>query len=372
MSVDAYHESSTHRPGYHRGSMRVVFLLLALCLAACGSGGTAGDPEARIRVRLENHDPHLYEVASVDLYLERDHLVVVDRLAAPAGRLLEFPVEVMVQRPSGTGPLLVVATPRSSGGEPLGEGETRVTNGGAITAVTVALFSDRNSPSRGRMGAGPDGGGGEDAGRAVPDAAMLADAAQDVGAPPDLISDACTPRTHHLIAQAVISLDYGSVPRDREDSRVSVSSGFSHEHVHDFVGWMRFDLSAVPAGARLTSASVSLVLSRPPQVAPRLAIVYSASDNWDPATLTSDLADEVVRTARVSEDLGLPHSARASYPLAPELYAPFFAADLNDGAVTLGMISTTAPMEPESWADFYGLDPPETAPALDLVTCEPN
>jgi hypothetical protein len=363
-------------PGIMGGFMRLLAVLLASCLAACGSGGASGsaaDPEVRIKVRLENQDPHLYEVASVDLDLERDNVVVHDRLSAPTGRLLEFPVEVIVKIPIGPGLLLVEATPRGAKGEALGGGEARVmATSGTIATVTVGLLSDRNRPSRVQVGAGADGGP-EDAEVTPPDAAAAdAELPPDAAPAADLAPESCTPRTHHLVAQAVVSLDYGSLPRDREDTRVAVSSGFAHDHVHDFVGWMRFDLRALPAGARLTSASVSLVLARPPSLVPPLAIVYSNSDGWDPATLTSDMSEEVARTARVSGELGPPHSARGTYALDPQLYAPFFAGDLADGAVTLGMISTTAPMAPETWADFYGLDPPELAPALDLVTCDPN
>jgi hypothetical protein len=283
-------------------------------------------------------------------------------------------VEVIVKVPIGAGMLLVEATPRGTNGEALGGGEARVmATSGAIATVTIGLLSDRNRPSRGRVGAGADGGPAEDAEAPLPDAAADAELPPDAPTPAaDLALEACTMQTHHLAAQLVVSLDYGSLPRDREDTRVAVSSGFAHDHVHDFVGWMRFDLRSLPAGARLTSARVSLVLARPPSVVPPLAIVYSNSDGWDPATLTSDMAEEVARTARVSGELGPPHSGRGIYALDPQLYAPFFASDLADGAVTLGMVSTTAPMAPETWADFYGLDPPELAPFLDLVTCDPN
>jgi hypothetical protein len=351
--------------------MRLVRLLPVLWLAACAGGGGA-DGEVRIKVRLENHDPHLYDVAAVDLDLRRDNVVVRDRLAALAGQLLTFPVEVIVKVPIGAGALLVEAIPRDREGQALGGGEGQVTAAsGSIAAVTVALLSDRNRPARGRAGAGTDGGLLADAAAppedAAPDAAPQADGPEPTA---DAAPEPCVPRTHRLPASAVLSLDYGPPPRDREDTRVAVSSGFSHDHVHDFVGWMRFDVRVVPDSARLTSAKVSLVLTRSPMVIPPLAILYSATDRWDPATLTSDLAELIARTARVSGDLGPPRNGRADYQVDPERYRTFFAGDLADDAVTLGLVSTTPPMAPESWADFYGLDPTDLAPTLELETCE--
>jgi hypothetical protein len=355
--------------------MRVVWILLALALAGCRSAAPGDvDSDVRVKIRLESHDPHLYDVAAVDLDLQRDNVVVHDRLAAPAGHLLEFPVEVIIKVPIGAGALLVAATPRDVGGQPLGGGEAQVmAASGAIATVTVALLSDRNRPTRGRMGAGADAGAPADVSGVEADAAPPPDAmvAADLPPPlPDAPPISCTARTRHLVAQVVVSVDYGTAPRDREDVRVAVSSGFSHEHVHDFVGWMRFDLKDIPATARLTSAKLSLVLTRMPMVVPPLGILYSASDDWDAESLTSEKAESVERTARVSGDLGPPRNARADYPLDPARYGPFFAGDLADGAVTLGMISTTPLMAPETWADFYGLDPPELSPALDLETCE--
>jgi hypothetical protein len=260
----------------------------------------------------------------------------------------------------------VSATPRAQDGEALGGGEAEVTAAaGSIATVTVPLLSDRNRATRGRM-SGPDGGE-VDAG--VPDAA--ADAAPEAGGPG--LNDAsgpCTPQTRRLPAVAVKSVDYGTPPRDREDDRVSVSSGFAHDHIHAYVAWMRFDLSEVPDRARLQAARLSLVLVRAPTGTPELLVLYSATDNWDPATLTSETAEQIERSDQVSEPLGPPKPSRALYPLSADRYRAFFTRDLADDAVTLGLFSATPPAEPEAWADFYGLDPQQYAPVLELETCE--
>lgn len=348
----------------------IAATLLAALVTACGSGGSPAGGEVRLRVRLENHDSHLYDVTAVDLDLKRDNVLVHDRLSAPSGQLLEFPVEVIVQVPIGAGPLVVEAIARGENAVVLGGGEGQVTaTAGSIAMVTIGLLSDRNRPSRGRMGAGSDGGMPEDAAPPPPD---VANPPEDAAVPiaPDAAAVPCTPHTRHLLAQTVTSVDWGPEPRDSADNRVAVSSGFAHNHIHDFVAWMRFDLREVPDGARLTSAALSVVLIRPPTLTPQLAILYSAVDDWNPETLTSNTAELVPRTARISGDLGPPQRARGQYAIDPALYAPHFTADLTDDAVTLGLISTTPPMEPEAWADFYGLEPMNLAPALDLVTCE--
>ena len=347
--------------------MRIVATAAAFTLLACGSSSTTTGEDVRIKVRLENQDSHLYDVASVDLDLRRDNVVVHDRLAAAAGRVLDFPAEVIVKVPIGPGTLMVEATPRGDDGRALGGGEGQVTAAsGTIAAVTVSLLSDRNRPTRGRM-AGPDGGAEPDA---APDAAPPDATFEPDGPAPDLPSTPCTPQSRRLPAVAVVSVDYGSLPRDREDDRVSVSSGYGHEHIHAFVGWMRFELKGIPAGARLVAARLSLVLVRPAMGAPDLVVLYSASDDWDPGKLTSDTAEEVERTDQVSSPLGAPRPARALYALEPDRYRPHFAGDLADGLVTLGMFSATSPSAPEAWADFYGLEPDELAPVLELETCE--
>jgi hypothetical protein len=344
--------------------MRIAAALSLLALLACSSNGSSSgtDGDVRIKVRLENTDTHLYEVASVDLDLKRDNVVVRERLAAAPGRVLEFPAELIVKVPIGPGALMVSATPRGPDGQELGGGEGEVTAAAdTIVTVTVALLSDRNRPIRGRM-SGPDAGLDVDAG--APDAVVEADAAPE----PD--GGACSPHSRRLPAVAVLSLDYGSLPRDREDDRVSVSSGLAHEHIHAFVGWMRFDLTEVPDHARLTAARVSLVLVRAPAGATNLIVLYSATQGWDPAELTSDTAEQIERTDQVSEPLGPPRPSRALYPLDPARYRGYFARDLAGHAVTLGMFSATPPGEPEAWADFYGLEPEQYAPVLELETCE--
>src|SRR5437773_9894268 len=104
---------------------------------------------------------------------------------------------------------------------------------------------------------------------------------------------------------------------------------------------MRFDLSRVPDRAVITGLRVSVVLTRPPQSAPRLAILYSAKDDWDPGQLTSDTAELVPRTAPVSGDLGPPRNGRGDYAVDVGLYRPLWAADLADHAITLGCVPTT-------------------------------
>jgi hypothetical protein len=354
--------------------MRLVPILLALGLVAGCSSGSEG--EVRVRVHLENRDPHLYDVASVDLDLKRDNVVIQEHLAAPAGQVLSFPADVILKVPIGAGPLVVDAIARASNGAGLGGGEGQVTvSAGSIAALTVELFSDRNRPTRGRPGVGSDGGV-EDA---APSDAGAADGAPEDTAPappPDAApapvdaSAPCTSRSYHLTPSAVVSVDYGSFPRDREDGRVAVSAGFAHEHIHDFVGWMRFDLGGVPDRATLTSMKVLLVLIRPPTNVPQLALVYSSNDQWDPALLTSDTAEMVPRTARVSGDLGPPRPARGAYAVDVATYAPYWPADLRDNALTLGIIATNPADSPEAWADFYGLGDPLLSPALELETCE--
>jgi hypothetical protein len=350
-----------------------VSFVLAAASAGCASNTGPGTPaDVRIKVRLENQDPHLYDVTTVDLDLRRDNVVVHDSVG-DTDHPFAFPSEVIIKVPIGAGPLTIEATPRGGSGVSLGGGEgTVVATGDAVASVTIGLLSDRNRPSRGHNPE-PDAGLAPDA--AAPDAEVAAGApdagADEAIATPDGPAPACTPRTHHLVAQAVVSVDYGSLPRDREDSRVSVSSGFAHDHVHAFVGWMRFDLSEIPPGAKLNAMNVGLVLTMDPEGhVPRLAIVYSADDQWDPDTLTSETADTLPRTAPLSGDLGTLRSARALYPVDVSRYQSYWAGDLADHLVTIGMISTTAPDSPETWCDFYGLDPAELAPYLDLETCE--
>jgi hypothetical protein len=347
--------------------MRIVAILPVLALLACTSSGGATS-DVRIKVRLENQDSHLYDVASVDLDLKRENVVIRERLAAATGHVLDFPAEQIVKVPIGPGALMVTATPRGQDGQPLGGGEGAVTaSAEAIATVTVPLLSDRNRPTRGRM-SGADGGLEADAG--APDAALAPDAAPEPDGPEaDGPPVACSPKSRRLPAVAVKSVDYGSLPRDREDDRVSISSGFAHDHIHAFVGWMRFDLTEIPDGARLEGARLSLVLERITGT-PDLIVLYSATDGWDPAQLTSDNAEQVERTDQVSEPLGAPKPSRALYPLNAGRYRPFFAGDLKDNAVTLGMFSATPPTEPEAWGDFYGLDPQQLAPVLEVDTCE--
>jgi hypothetical protein len=162
--------------------MRVLAALPILALLACKST-SADDLDVRIKVRLENQDSHLYDVASVDLDLERDNVVVREHLGGSAGHLLDFPVEVIVKVPIGPGALVVEATPRDQDGQALGGGEGQVTAvRDTVAALTVSLLSDRNRPSRGRM-TGPDGGLLEpDA--TVPDGALDPDAGPGPDVPP--------------------------------------------------------------------------------------------------------------------------------------------------------------------------------------------
>lgn len=347
--------------------MRLAALTPALLLVACKSAGTGGDADVRIKVRLENQDSHLYDVASVDLDLKRENVVVHDRLGAAAGHVLDFPAEVIVKVPIGAGALQVEAIARGGDGQVLGGGEGQVTAAAdTIAAVTVMLLSDRNRPTRGRVG-GADGGTEVDA---APDAAEPDAARPDLAPEPDTPPAPCTPHSYRLPAVAVVSVDYGSLPRDREDNRVSVSTGYGHEHIHAFVGWMRYDLTSIPDQARLVAARLSLVLVRPPTEMPALVVLYSSTDDWDPGKLTSETAEQVERTDQVSGDLGPPRPARALYPIEADRYRSHFAADLADDAVTFGMFSATSPSAPEAWADFYGLDPEQLAPVLELDTCE--
>jgi hypothetical protein len=305
---------------------------------------------------------------------------------APPGSFLTFPVEAIVPVPIGEGALLVEATPRAATELVLGSGEGQVTaTRGAIAEVTVELFSERLRPSRVRTGPGadpePDAAAlaatdgpptlaGPDAGAATVDATDPApgDAAAAADQRPDPVP--CAPRTRQLVAEEVVSVDYSlDPPRDAASELVRVASGISHEHQHDFVGWIRFSFAEVPAHATLSSLKVSLVLHSQPQVPPPLAIVYSGSDRWD-RRLTSEMAEAIPRTARVSGELGLPRNARAEYPVDAALYRQFWAADLADDAVSFGIISTSPPQEPETWADFHGRQQMLLAPVLELVTCE--
>jgi hypothetical protein len=360
--------------------MRIVLVPLLLTALAAGAGcrgggGAGGDGDVRVQVRLQNEDPHLYDVATVDLDLRRDNVVIQEHLTAPAGQVLSFPTELILKVPIGAGPLTVDAIARAGNGAEMGGGQGQVTvTAGAIAALTIQLLSDRNRATRGHPGVGGDGGA-EDAGLADKDGPLAADTG--VPPPPDAAlppppdaAGPCSPHSYRLTPVVVVSVDYGSLPRDSEDTRVAVSAGYAHEHIHDFVGWMRFDLRGVPDRAVLTAMKVALVLIRPPTNIPQLALVYSTNDQWQAGELTSNTAESVPRTARVSGDLGPPRPARALYAADPARYAPYWPADLQDNALTLGITATNPPDSPEAWADFHGLGDPLLAPVLELETCE--
>lgn len=353
--------------------MRIVSILLATALAAvaCSGAAPASDPDLRIRIRLETSDPHLVGVASVDLALRRENVVVNERVAPGADGALGFPLEVVVKVPIGPGPLAVEAVPRSAAGLALGGGEGQViAAAGTLPAVTVVLSSERQRPVRVQMGAGEAR---LDAAAPPPvaDAGAVPDGSGPVGGAPDAGDPPCELRTRQVVAQAVLSLDYSpEPPRDQASALVRVASGFDHGHHHDFVGWIRFPLSGVPERAALTSMKVSLVLAMPPFRAPPLAITYTVNDGWTPGALPSEMAELVPRTARVSGELGLPRSSRGEYAVDVAMYERFWAGDLADDAVTLGIISTSPYEAPETWADFHGLEQELLAPVLELTTCE--
>jgi hypothetical protein len=79
----------------------------------------------RIKVRLENQDSHLYDVASVDLDLRRDKRGGARSPGGGGGTVLDFPAEVIVKVPIGPGTLMVEATPRGDDGRALGGGRAR-------------------------------------------------------------------------------------------------------------------------------------------------------------------------------------------------------------------------------------------------------
>jgi hypothetical protein len=362
----------------------VCATLMLVALGGCGEGSGGGGQsqgDVRLRVRMATSDPHLLGVAGVDLDLNRDNVVVRDRVSAPAGAMLSFPLEAIVRVPIGPGPLHIEATARMADGTALGGGAGDGTvAAGDIVTITVEMYSNRGRPSRSRPDAGisdpVDSGAGVDAAAppvdtaGAPEAAADASQAQPEAGPLDMGPPPCQARTHQLIAQEVVSVDNGPPPKEPTDTRVLVSSGFAHNHVHDYVGWMRFDLSQIPERATVTSMKVSLELEQVPSSSPPLAILYSSNDGWNAQTLTSETAERVPRTARVSGDLGMPGARRQSYAVDVALYRSYWAGDLADNALTLGMISTTAPDAPETWANFYGLDSAAVSPALELVTCE--
>jgi hypothetical protein len=388
--------------------MLVILATVAVVVAvgACGGGGSGGAVEPlRVRVRLENRDVHLYDVASVELNLIRGNVTVTERISAGPGRTLTFPVEAEIVVPEVTGALRGEAIARGADGSELGGGEGEAgAASGRISALTIELHSIRSRPSRGRTGT-PDGGldpdgppASDGGGSPTPDAgparmdARSGDGAGggageagtgnpdggDSGAggagPPDAVADVpappCIERRHRLPATGVVSVDYGSVPRDAKDLRVAVSSGLDHNHVHDFVGWIRFDLTGVPDRAALLAMAVSLELEVRSTVPPRLGIFYSANDGWSPVVVASETAEMIARTARVSADLGPPLPRRSEYPVEVARYQQFWAADVADNAVTLGLVSLTPADAPETWAYFHGLAVPVLAPYLEVTTCE--
>jgi hypothetical protein len=140
--------------------------------------------------------------------------------------------------------------------------------------------------------------------------------------------------------------------------------------VHDYVGWIRFRLAEVPAQAKLVSAAITLTLEEPGMGPPPLAIIHCTNDAWNIDDLSIDKPEVLPRGPRVSAPLGPAVRGRKSYPLDVDLYGKLWTADLGDNAVTLGMVSTTPLDEPETWSNFYGLDPAESAPVLELTTCE--
>jgi hypothetical protein len=346
----------------------VRLAILCTLVLACGSTSTPGDPttEPRLKLTLSTKDPHLVGVARVDLQLRRANVFFSEQVVGPGGQLV-LPVEVVVKVPIGPGALDIEATVRGATGDVVGDGVGQAVAPASGTAgASLELYSLRTDrPSRRPTIA--DGGVEEDA---APDGAPDAPPTVMPDAGADASPDAgCANKSYRLVASAVVGVDYGSIPRDQVDSRVTVSSGFGHGHVHDFVGWMRFDLDSVPASAQLVSLRVLLQLDQSSSPPPPLSMLYSPTDNWNPATITSETAELIMRGARVAGDLGFPMSGRAPYAVDVARYRPFWAADLRDKVVTLGMVSTTSPDIPETWAYFESLTG-RYPPALDLTTCE--
>jgi hypothetical protein len=357
--------------------MSRLWNLGAVLVLACSSTSTPGEAggEPRLRLRLTTKDPHLVGVARVELQLRRDNVFFSEQVSGSGGQGLALPAELVVKVPIGAGALQIDATVRGLSGEVVGDGTAQAVAPASGTAeASLELYSLRTDrPSRRPTVA--DGGVEEDA--ALPDAApdkppVPIDAGGEAGPsdaaplPPDA---GCTSKSYRLVASAVVGVDYGSIPRDQVDSRVAVSSGFGHMHVHDFVGWMRFDLDDIPANAELVSLKILLQLDQSSSPPPPLGILYSPTDKWNPAIITSDTAEMITRGARVASDLGFPLPGRAPYAVDVAKYRPFWSGDLRDKAVTLGMISTTTPDIPETWAYFESLTG-RYPPALDLTTCE--
>jgi hypothetical protein len=196
----------------------------------------------------------------------------------------------------------------------------------------------------------------------------LADAAGGTGGEAD--ATGCIEQTRRLIATKWLSVDHGPAPADAPRREpVEVSRGVSHDHEHDTVSWFQFDLSALPEHATLRKLTLS-VYGLTNEGSPTLVLYYADFDLWNPASAS---ADDIFRTASVGNGNPL-RTGLQQISIEMLRYAEYWADDLADNALSIGVGGSNPGQEPERWAELatprsFGV-PPNGIPTLEVVTCE--
>lgn len=129
---------------------------------------------------------------------------------------------------------------------------------------------------------------------------------------------------------------------------------------YDITGWVKFDLSSVPADALVARAEMRLSATTVFS-SPQVAIRHSTASSWSRATAT---AASVPRGPAVAGPRGVSVGWN-SFDL--DVNGHDFGADLAARFVTLGVTNTNTTY---SYAYFEGSDLASTRPTLELLTCE--
>jgi hypothetical protein len=259
------------------------------------------------------------------------------------------------------------------------------TNGSAGSSATAGAGGSVGGGGRGGAGgtAEPTGGTGQTGGAggqadAADGAGGLADAAEGAGGLADAAggtggeADAtdCVEQTRRLIAAKWLSVDYGPAPADAPRREpVEVSRGVSHDHEHDTVSWFQFDLTGLPEHATLRKLTLS-VYGLTNEGSPTLVLYYADFDLWNPASAS---ADDIFRTASVGNGNPL-RTGLQQISIEMMRYAAYWAEDLADNALSVGVGGSNPGREAERWGELatprsFGV-PPNGIPTLEVVTCE--